>query len=320
MIRSCSGRTSAADVRHTSPATSRMRPAAEPSSWARPSSSRSSMARRTRSSSRSSVSVFGGSDGACSRRGKMPRRRSPDSSGACVVSLVSIDASLVQGAARGRPAQHRARPWRTHVSDVGKWCGVGRSFGSPSRAILSRPGARTLGDRPRRRVAQLGRAPVSKTGGWGFKSLRACKGSTMNREMKRAQAKAERQQKAAGLDRRSTPQAATKRVAVQEKRKRTSPLQFLREVRLELRKVDWPTRTELTTYSTVVLVTITVLTAFVFGVDYLLTKFIFPIFNYAIGGGLPGRPSRSYTGRTLGASARDRALGGFLSLPLGPVP
>ena len=101
----------------------------------------------------------------------------------------------------------------------------------------------------------------------------------MNREMKRAQAKAERQQKAAGLDRRSTPQTATRRVAVQEKRKRTSPLQFLREVRLELRKVDWPTRTELTTYSTVVLVTITVLTAFVFGVDYLLTKFIFPIFN-----------------------------------------
>jgi preprotein translocase subunit SecE len=101
----------------------------------------------------------------------------------------------------------------------------------------------------------------------------------MNREMKRAQAKAERQQKAAGLDRRSAPQAATRRVAVQEKRKRTSPMQFLREVRLELKKVDWPTRSELSTYSTVVLVTISVLTAFVFGVDYLLTKFIFPIFN-----------------------------------------
>ena len=101
----------------------------------------------------------------------------------------------------------------------------------------------------------------------------------MNREMKRAQAKAERQQKAAGLDRRSAPQATTKRAAVQEKKKRTSPMQFLREVRLELRKVDWPTRQELTTYSTVVLVTITVLTAFVFGVDYLFTKFLFPIFN-----------------------------------------
>jgi preprotein translocase subunit SecE len=101
----------------------------------------------------------------------------------------------------------------------------------------------------------------------------------MNREMKRAQAKAERQQKAAGLDRRSAPQQASKRAAAQEKKKRTSARQFLKEVRLELKKVDWPTRTELTTYSTVVLVTITVLTAFVFGVDYVFAKFVFPIFH-----------------------------------------
>jgi preprotein translocase subunit SecE len=101
----------------------------------------------------------------------------------------------------------------------------------------------------------------------------------MNREMKRAQAKAERQQKAAGLDRKSAPQTATKRAAAQEKKKRTGARQFLKEVRLELKKVDWPTRQELTTYSTVVLVTITVLTGFVFGVDYLFTRFLFPIFN-----------------------------------------
>jgi preprotein translocase subunit SecE len=101
----------------------------------------------------------------------------------------------------------------------------------------------------------------------------------MNREMKRAQAKAERQQKAAGLDRRAAPQQATKRAAVQEKRKRTSVRQFLKEVRLELKKVDWPTRAELTTYTIVVLVTITVLTGFVFGVDYVFAKFVFPIFS-----------------------------------------
>jgi preprotein translocase subunit SecE len=46
-----------------------------------------------------------------------------------------------------------------------------------------------------------------------------------------------------------------------------------------MKKVDWPTRTELITYSTVVLVTITFMTAFVFGVDYVFTKFLFPIFN-----------------------------------------
>ena len=96
----------------------------------------------------------------------------------------------------------------------------------------------------------------------------------MNREMKRAQAKAERQQKAAGIDRRSAPQAATKRAAVQEKKKWTSPMQFLREVRLELKKVDWPTRKELITYTIVVLVTITVMTAFVAGVDYVFSRLL----------------------------------------------
>ena len=99
----------------------------------------------------------------------------------------------------------------------------------------------------------------------------------MNREMKRAQAKAERQQKTAGTDRRSAPASTTKRAAVQEKKKRTSPMQFLREVRLELKKVDWPTRRELVSYSIVVLVTVTVLTAYVFGLDSVFTRFVFDV-------------------------------------------
>ena len=49
--------------------------------------------------------------------------------------------------------------------------------------------------------------------------------------------------------------------------------QFLREVRLSS-KVDWPTRKELISYSIVVLVTITVLTAFVAGVDYLFSRLL----------------------------------------------
>ena len=101
----------------------------------------------------------------------------------------------------------------------------------------------------------------------------------MNREMKRAQAKAERQQKAAGLDRRSAPQQTTKRAAVQEKRKRAGVRQFLREVRLELKKVDWPTRKELITYTVVVLVTITVLTSFVFAIDWVFAKLIFNLLD-----------------------------------------
>ncbi len=101
----------------------------------------------------------------------------------------------------------------------------------------------------------------------------------MNRQMKRAQEKAERLQKGSGVDRRAAPQTTTRRAAQQEKRKRTGARQFLREVRLELKKVDWPTRKELITYTIVVLVTITVLTSFVFAIDWVFAKLIFNLLD-----------------------------------------
>ena len=99
----------------------------------------------------------------------------------------------------------------------------------------------------------------------------------MNRQMKRMQEKQERAQKRAGAGRPATPATATKRAAAQEKRKRTGPRQFLKEVRLELTKVDWPTRRELVSYTIVVLVTLTVLTAFVFALDTVFTRFVFDV-------------------------------------------
>ncbi len=96
----------------------------------------------------------------------------------------------------------------------------------------------------------------------------------MNRQMKRMQEKAERQQKRAGLDRQAAPASTARRASSQEKRKRTGVRQFLREVRLELKKVDWPNRRELISYTTVVLVTIIVMTSYVFGLDYFFTKTI----------------------------------------------
>ncbi len=101
----------------------------------------------------------------------------------------------------------------------------------------------------------------------------------MNRQMKRMQEKAERQQKKAGTDRAAAPAAAARRAHVQEKRKRTGARQFLREVRQELKKVDWPSRRELISYTTVVLVTIIVLTSFVFGLDFVFTKTIVKLFS-----------------------------------------
>ena len=49
---------------------------------------------------------------------------------------------------------------------------------------------------------------------------------------------------------------------------RTTPVQFVREVRSELRKVAWPTRAEVVNYSIIVLVAVVVLTAYVAALDY----------------------------------------------------
>jgi preprotein translocase subunit SecE len=112
----------------------------------------------------------------------------------------------------------------------------------------------------------------------------------MNRQMKRAQERAERLQKSGGSGPgggKSAPPGVAggggsgraRPPAGQQKRKRTGARQFLREVRLELKKVDWPTRKELITYTIVVLVTITVLTSFVFGVDYVFSKLVFSLLD-----------------------------------------
>ena len=96
----------------------------------------------------------------------------------------------------------------------------------------------------------------------------------MNRQMKRMQEKAERQQKRTTKERAAAPAAAARRAQAQEKKKRTSARQFLKEVRQELKKVDWPSRPELISYTLVVLVTVIVMTSFVFVLDLGFSKFI----------------------------------------------
>ena len=60
---------------------------------------------------------------------------------------------------------------------------------------------------------------------------------------------------------------------------RTSPGQFLREVRAELRKVAWPTRGEVINYSTVVLVTLIILGALILVLDLAFAKGVLIIFK-----------------------------------------
>ena len=63
------------------------------------------------------------------------------------------------------------------------------------------------------------------------------------------------------------------------KQDRTTPAQFVTEVRDELRKVVWPTRKELGTYTTVALVFILVMVAIVTSLDYGFTKLVFAVFS-----------------------------------------
>lgn len=51
-------------------------------------------------------------------------------------------------------------------------------------------------------------------------------------------------------------------------------LQFIREAREELRKVTWPTRDEITSFTIVVVVTLVVLSIFLWGVDSVLMSLI----------------------------------------------
>ncbi|MBW8485140.1 preprotein translocase subunit SecE [Actinomadura parmotrematis] len=61
--------------------------------------------------------------------------------------------------------------------------------------------------------------------------------------------------------------------------KRTGPALFVRQVVAELRKVIWPTRRELITYTTVSLVFVLVMVALVSGVDWVLQKGVLALFT-----------------------------------------
>ena len=101
----------------------------------------------------------------------------------------------------------------------------------------------------------------------------------MNRQMKRMQERAERQQKRGGSERAAAPSAAARRQQVAEKRKRTGARQFIKEVRMELKKVDWPSRRELVSYTIVVLATLIVTTLYVAGLDYVFSKAILDLLS-----------------------------------------
>ncbi|HWG62855.1 MAG TPA: preprotein translocase subunit SecE [Streptosporangiaceae bacterium] len=60
---------------------------------------------------------------------------------------------------------------------------------------------------------------------------------------------------------------------------RTTPARFVRQVIAELRKVIWPTRKELVTYTTVALAFVLAMVVIVTALDYGFTKLIFAVFG-----------------------------------------
>jgi len=93
----------------------------------------------------------------------------------------------------------------------------------------------------------------------------------MNREMKR------RMQRQGQVGEDGTPASAPRkqaqpRPAPRPTEQRTSPAQFVREVRSELRKIAWPTRAETLNYGTIVLITLVFLISLIFVLDLIFAK------------------------------------------------
>ena len=85
----------------------------------------------------------------------------------------------------------------------------------------------------------------------------------LNREQKR------QLRRMGALDEKGAPARAPRPTAPRE---RVGPRQYLREVRDEMRKVAWPRRPEVRRYSIIVVATVIIYTAYVGGIDFLLSR------------------------------------------------
>jgi preprotein translocase subunit SecE len=83
--------------------------------------------------------------------------------------------------------------------------------------------------------------------------------------------------KQAGTGPKKSAPAAKKPVA--KKRKRTSPALFYRQIVAEMRKVVWPTRGELSTYTAVVIVFVVCIIGIVAAMDYGISKAVSAVFG-----------------------------------------
>ncbi len=91
----------------------------------------------------------------------------------------------------------------------------------------------------------------------------------MNRQTKRMMAKQGDQKRP---DARRQPSAPVQR-------EKSGPREYFGEVKSEMRKVAWPTRKEVVNSTIVVLIAVVVVTALIFGFDYVSSKFVLFLFD-----------------------------------------
>ncbi len=105
--------------------------------------------------------------------------------------------------------------------------------------------------------------------------------STDDRESRRAERKRRREEEreAAPTVAKASVQPSGGAGGVTADRERVGPAQFLREVRGELKKVAWPSRSEVLNYTLVVLVVTIFLTLLVFGMDFVIRNITVEIFG-----------------------------------------
>jgi preprotein translocase SecE subunit len=91
----------------------------------------------------------------------------------------------------------------------------------------------------------------------------------MNRQVKRQMAKQ-------GADRPRSPEQ--RRQAVNPQTERTTPRSYLKEVQGEMKRVAWPPRAEIMNSTVIVVIGVVIMTALIFGFDYLAGGIVNHIF------------------------------------------
>jgi len=106
----------------------------------------------------------------------------------------------------------------------------------------------------------------------------------VNRETKRMMQRQGQMEADGSPSTRRAPAGAATKTARQQRggapvRRRTSPVQFVREVRDEMRQVAWPSRAELVNYTSVVLTTLVLMIALIFVLNLAFGKLITLLFT-----------------------------------------